>query len=277
VANVERISGVVLKGRWLPKERLQALLDEQAESYRRPPSRFEGMPPLPGDGEEVFSGRFELRRGRLVVGEERLAIRRRADGRLALDSQASLDPYFDTRTTLHVEFGPDAGGDLLTLRREADDGTSALALRRVGGRAVVSGDRPYYGRIGLDEPLDPGAILGGPMLANDLTTDMAATFVLAAEALAGLGPGQSRELRLKQLELNPGEFLRNATLGDRTWAVVRKADVAPASGGGRSYEITTTGRAGVGSYTMTMTVDLRQRPREIVVRTDSGEDTLRRI
>src|SRR5262249_28353795 len=160
----------------------------------------------------------------------------------ALDSQASLDPYFDTRTTLHLEFGPDSRGDLITLHRLATDGASDLTMRRAGGESRVSGARPYYGPIQINEPLDPGTILGGPIQANDLSADMAATFVLAAESLSTLEVGRARELRLRQLELNPEAFFRNATLGDRSWSVIRKDDVAITDGverrAGRSYEIT---------------------------------------
>jgi hypothetical protein len=281
VAHVARISGVVLRGRWLPMAELRALLDDLAESYRREPRRFADLPPLPREGEEVCSGRYELRRNGLVIGEERLAIHRLSDGRLVLDSQASLDPYFDTRTTLRVELGSASRGDLVTLVRQAADGTANLAMRRSEGKAMISGTRPYYGRIEIEEPFDPEAVLGGPILANDVGTDMAATFVVAAEALSGLETGRSRELRLKQLELNPDEFFRDATVGDRTWSVVRKDDVAIAGAGdrrdGRSYEITTAGRAGTGSYKMTLIVDRNQHPWRIVVQTDGGEDILQRV
>jgi hypothetical protein len=281
VAHVERISGVVLRGLWLPQARLREMLDELAESYLRPPSRFANMPPLPGGGEEVFSARYELRRGRQVIGEERLAIRRLAGGRNVLDSQASLDPYFDTRTILRIELGPDSRGQIVTLQRHAADGTADLMMRRAGAEARIAGTRPYYGKIEIEETLDPGVILGGPMLANDVTTDMVATFVLAAESLSGLEPGRSKELQLKQLELNPEEFFRNATVGDRRWSVVRKDDVAIGSDGdrrgGRSYEITTTGRAGTGSYKATLIVDPQHRPWRMVVQTDGGEDILQRV
>jgi hypothetical protein len=110
---------------------------------------------------------------------------------------------------------------------------------------------------------------------------MVATFVVAAGALSGLETGKSRELPLKQLELNPEEFFRNATVGDRTWSVLRKDDVATGGDGdrrdGRSYEITTAGRAGTGSYKMTLIVDRHQRPWRMVVQTDGGEDTLQRV
>src|SRR5262249_27631234 len=91
VENVARISGVVLRGRWLPKAEPRGMLEGQAESYRRPPRRFAGLPPLPRDGQEEFSARYELRQGPTVIGEERLAIRRLPDGRRVLDAQASLD------------------------------------------------------------------------------------------------------------------------------------------------------------------------------------------
>jgi hypothetical protein len=256
------------------------MLENLAQSYQHPPNRFAGLPPLPHDGQEEFSSRYELRQGPTVVGEERLTIHRLPDGRRVLDSQASLDPYFETRTILHMEIGSDSRGDSLTISRHASDGTTELSMRRSGGKAHVSGTRPYYGEINLEEPIGSDAILGGPMLANNIGTDMVATYALAAEALSALQVGQSVEIRLKQLELNPDEFFRNATVGDTKWSVLRKEDVAVTTGGNRrgcrSYEITTAGRAGFGVYKTMLLVDAQQRPWRVAVQTDDGEDILQR-
>jgi hypothetical protein len=147
--------------------------------------------------------------------------------------------------------------------------------------AQVSGTRPYYGEISIKEPLSPDVILAGPMLANNITTDMAATFTLAAESFSTLRIGQSVELQLKQLELNPDEFFRNATVGDTRWSVTRKDDPTPTpngeSLGSRSYEITSAGRAGTGIYKTRLVVDEQQRPWRVVVQTDAGEDILQRV
>jgi imidazolonepropionase-like amidohydrolase len=281
VAHVGRISGVVLRGRWLPRAELQAMLDNQAESYRRPTSRFAGLPPLPHEGRQEFSGRYALRQGPVVIGEERLVIHRLADGRRVLDSQASLDPYFDTSTVLHAEVGTGSRGESVTISRQAADGTANLLMKRSGGMAQVSGTRPYYGEIRIEEPLGPDVILAGPMLANNITTDMAATFTIAAESLSALRIGQSVDLQLKQLELNPDEFFRNATVGDTKWSVTRKDAPIPTPDGGcrgcRSYEITTAGRAGTGVYKTRLIVDEQQRPWRVVVQTDGGEDILQRV
>jgi len=119
------------------------------------------------------------------------------------------------------------------------------------------------------------------MLANNVTTDMAATFTIAAESLSKLRIGQSVELQLKQLELNPEEFFRNATVGDAKWSVTRKDDptLVPDSEcrGCRAYEITNAGRAGTGVYKTRLIVDEQQRPWRVVVQTDGGEEILQRV
>jgi hypothetical protein len=281
VAQVGRISGVVLRGRWLPKAELQQMLDRQAESYERAPSRFAGLPPLPHEGRQEFAGRYQIRQGPALIGEERLVIHRLPDRRRVLDSQASLDPYSETSTVLHAEVGTRSRGESITISRRAADGTANLVMKRSGGMAWVSGSRPYYGEIRIEEPVGPDVILAGPMLANNVTTDMAATFAMAAESLDRLQVGQSIKLQLKQLELNPEEFFRNARVGDSRWSVTRKDDPKPTPNGAcrgcRSYEITTTGRAGAGVYKTSLIVDQQQRPWRVTVQTDGGEETLQRI
>ena len=284
VGNVAHIAGVVLRGRWLSKADLQARLVNQAESFRRPPQRFARLQPLPSEGEEEFAGHYTIRQGTLVIGEERLVIHRLANGRRALDSQASIDPYFDTRTTLHVEIGADSRSDLVELRRDATDGTTALRMWRSEGQARISGARPYYGEIKIDEPIQPETFLGGPILANDLDSDMVATYALAAGSLSGLEIGKSVDLHLKQLELNPDAHFRNATIADRTWVVLRKEDEASTTNeerrerrGYRSYEITMAGRGGFGSYKTRLIVDDQQHPWRIVIQTDGGENIFQRV
>ena len=86
---------------------------------------------------------------------------------------------------------------------------------------------------------------------------MMGTFFVAADALGGLQPLQKTVLTWKQLELNPGEYFRDATVGDMEWRVSRDegtkpGDPCPAC---RVYSLTMPGRAGTGSHQMKLVVD----------------------
>ena len=128
-----------------------------------------------------------------------------------ITSQASLDPYQSTKTLLTLNLGPQRRVDKVEIKREAPDGAARLQMRRSKGQAVISGTRPYYGPIAFREPVDDKILLGGPILSDDFPFDMMAAFLLAGETASEINQGQTAELRWKQLELNPGEFFRDAT------------------------------------------------------------------
>ena len=92
---------------------------------------------------------------------------------------------------------------------------------------------------------------------------MAGAFFLASERLATLAAGQSLELKLKQLELDPDKHGRNATVGDMVWKVVRDEEVVSngaACRGCKGFVITTTGRSGIGEQRFRLTLDNLDHP-----------------
>ncbi len=107
--------GVMVRGRWLPAEEIQAKLDAIVASYARPKDRFRGMPELPA-GEVV---RFEVRWNDLVVGEERYAVVVDADGSRTLHVQQANDPPWSETKALVVKPGDGREGVVRT------DGTLA--------------------------------------------------------------------------------------------------------------------------------------------------------
>ncbi|MBI3844006.1 MAG: amidohydrolase family protein [Planctomycetes bacterium] len=254
VRNAAKIAGVMVRGRYFPKAELDRLLDEQAARYATPRDRFAGLPALPKDGTSEVDATFEIRCEGYAVGSERLTRRRLADGSRILSSQSSIDPWWETRTSLRLETGADGIDRKLEIERESIDGTAHLRLERRGDRSHATGSRPAYGAIEFDEPLPPGTLFGGPILSNGFASDMTVTFVHALPAIADMAVGDSRELRFRLIELNSAEFFRNATLGDMTWTVRRDADeTAPAAT--RVFRVTTNGRAGRGGYDATIRIE----------------------
>jgi len=257
LANAHRIAAVAVGGRWFQTAELRSLLEAQAGTYERPTDRFTGLHPLPIAG-SVFSGLYELRGNHeVVIGEERVALQRSEKGCRTLTSQASLDPYHSTKTEFAVKLCNQARVEQIELTRQGPEGKARLQMVRERGQAVISGTRPYYGNISFTEPVADTTLLGGPILSDDLPYDMMGTFFVAADALAGLQPLQKTVLTFKQLELNPGEYFRDATVGDMEWKVSRDegtkpGDPCPAC---RVYSLIMPGRAGTGSHQMKLVVD----------------------
>jgi hypothetical protein len=110
VANVGRIAGVMVRGRWLPKAKLDAMLEDVARSYERPKRRFAGLPVLP-EGEAV---RYEITWNGLVVGEERCVV----VGDTLHVQQVNDPPWVTTRfATMRI----DPTGRVLALDVALDD------------------------------------------------------------------------------------------------------------------------------------------------------------
>src|SRR5215472_1975887 len=257
LVNAGRIAAVAMGGRWFQSAELRTLLEAQARTYEQPADRFAGLRPLPTE-RSVFSGLYELRgKNELVIGEERVAVQGSEKDCRTLTSQASLDPYHSTKTELAIKLCEQARVEQIELTREAPEGKARLRMLRERGQAVISGTRPYYGNIVITEPLADTTLLGGPILSDDLPYNMMGTFFVAADALAGLQPLQKTVLTWKQLELNPGEYFRDATVSDMEWKVSRDegtkpSDPCPAC---RVYSLTMSGRAGTGSHQMKLVVD----------------------
>jgi imidazolonepropionase-like amidohydrolase len=279
VTNASRIAGVVARGRWMPKSELQSMLHKLALSYARHTDRFAGMPPLPRQGASEFKGKYELRQNGVTIGEERIAIDRIGPDRRVLTSEASVDPYHDTKTLLKIELGKSAHGVRVEVDRRAAEGNTRLVMERTGTEVHVFGSHPIYGNIDLREQAEASVFLGGPMLADYLTTDLMANFALVSRALPALQVGQSAKVQLKQIELNPGEYFRNAIVGDMDWTITRREDAASEQHAGcigcRTHEIDLPGRAGFGSYKLELVLDSDGYPWRVTG--ENGERVFQRV
>ncbi len=254
IDNAARITGVMTQGRWLPREELVARMEALARSYEAPRDRFAGMRPLTGEGTEEFAASYVIRHGGRVVGEEEVVLRRLGPSRRVLASRASIDPYHDVRTWAELEL-EGASVRRVRIERTAADGTADLAIEAAGEVARVTGARPYYGAIDLTLPHAPGDLLGGPVHADEVTSDLVANWVLAAERIAS----GERTIGFDLIELNAGEHLERATAGETTWTV---------RDGGGAWDVELPGRAGTGSQSARLFLDPSHRP----VRIEIGDE-----
>jgi len=263
LSNVDRIEGVFLQGRYLPKQELNQRLEAVATIYATRRDRFSDLPLPPQPSQPEFAARFELTSGGCLHGEERVLVYGPSSGKRRIVAQSSVDPSQSTNTTMVAEIDKDSRIERVDVTRQGPEGMSHLSMARQGETVLISGRRPYYGDISLREPIEQDTILTGPILSDEIVFDMAGAFFLASERLATLAAGQSLELKLKQLELDPDKHGRNATVGDMVWKVVRDDEVVSngaACRGCKGFVITTTGRSGIGEQRFRLTLDNLDHP-----------------
>lgn len=204
VANLQRRVGLLLRGRWLPAEELDALLRALLASYRPPADRFAGLPPLPAEGRVRWRGRWALGMGGVALGEERAVLVTGAAGE-ELWAQAVTDEPDRTSYRVHLTLGARRAGRALILDSDRPSGPSHLELERQGQRVRLTGTTPFTPRVAIERPLGDDVLLAGPTLADDL-----ALF----ERLRDLRPGEARTIEAVTLSVEP-----DAALVDTTYRV----------------------------------------------------------
>jgi len=264
VANAARRSGVMVRGRWLPQAELERRLEEMVARWSAPKRRFQDAAALPGSGEQLFSGRYELFYGDVSAGEERLAIQRLPGGRRVIHSQESLDAQ-EANNALRIEL--DATGTPETLRYDIHSGlgTGALEVSRREKGLHVSGQAPAGAQVALDREEAPDALLGVSMIAP---------YVVVAERLRPLGAGKSVTLKGRKLTLDP-----DVELAPETLTVERQADdretVAGRSVDVRRYRLKIQHKNG--SYNGSLSVDAAGYPVTLEIENNMGIIRYRRI
>jgi hypothetical protein len=101
ISNTRRIAGVMVRGRWMPKDELDASLEAVRRSYDQPKDRFRDAPELP-DG---AGARFDVSWNDLVVGQERFVISVKRGGSRLLTIQQVNDPPQATFKTIRIRLG----------------------------------------------------------------------------------------------------------------------------------------------------------------------------
>ncbi len=201
-------AGVMVRGQWLPKTELNAMLEGIVKSYEVPADRFASFPPLPE------SMRFRIEYDGLTVGEERIAVQKKEDGQLEILSQLITDPPLDAQYTTSISENE------LMLDSRRPEGNGHIEVKRTGSTLLVTGRLPIQNELArLEEPLADGTLLHCPLMAARL---------LLSRRLAGLTEGSIIEIRMKELDF--GIFSNKAfELRDRIYLVKRE----PYEGGRR--------------------------------------------
>jgi hypothetical protein len=214
LAASEHIAGVMVRGRWLPKSDLDAMLEKIAADVDDKGAAFRGQ--LPAEGERRFLGRYDVTWRDVWFGAERVLVED-VGGKRQIRAE-SFDPHAGQRVSLLLSPGASGDGERLVLSSDGAAGRGRVELVRAAGKAQLSGTSLSGEPAAHDEPLAPGTLLGAQ--------DFFANWFLAAPRLASLAPGAKLAFERKELAL--GSAMR---LQERAVTVVREADGSVKLGG----------------------------------------------
>jgi len=136
VGRCRRPAGVMARGRWYPRARLDAMLEEVARSYERPKRRFRDLPDLP-EGRRL---RWKIRWNGLVVGEERASLA--GDGLVA--QSVNDAPWSSVRRT-RLRIADDGTVRAAEIRWRDDE----VERERTYGPGEIDGDECFASWIAI--------------------------------------------------------------------------------------------------------------------------------
>ena len=198
-----RPRGVVVRGRWLDRAALDAILEQVAA--RTSPDPFAGLPPLDGGG--PVRGIVDVTWKGVAVGAERYAALPSPSGPPALTAHA-VDLTEHATTTLVTT--PDGR---VTLAGAGPKGSARLEATRTGHSLAVAGTTGTGKPVAWREERVPSNLV---VVSSDLLTGLAPL----TRGLTALRPGEHVTREVLDLSLR-GES--GATRD--TWEVTRVADL----------------------------------------------------
>ena len=124
IGEADRIAGVMVRGRWLGKPELAALLSEVEVFARGGKDPLSAMPPLVVPGEAEFSGTFQITWRDVPFGAERVIVAKSAAGARVIHAR-SFDPHQGQGGTMHLwtSGAPGEGGRGQRLALESEGAT----------------------------------------------------------------------------------------------------------------------------------------------------------
>ncbi|HEX9268714.1 MAG TPA: amidohydrolase family protein, partial [Candidatus Limnocylindria bacterium] len=194
IRNTRRIDGVMVRGRWLSRSELDAMLERVARAANAVPDWAPGdMPPAPAPPD--FAARYELEWAGIPVGAEEVRVERAAGGGRRIRSRAHLETFtgqgidaWDAgRHSAEIELGPDGRPTAARYASETPDGGERGELRRAGAAVLVDREEPILGRTAERHDAAPDALLGPALTA---------CYLQLSERVRALGMGESAEVQL---------------------------------------------------------------------------------
>jgi hypothetical protein len=225
VANAARRVGVMVRGRWLSSDELRRRLTDLAASYSDKQDPFARLPPLSCRGAQAFRGHYEILWREKVVGAERFAVCRAADGATRVAAQAT-DDYDRASYRLTIEHGA-RGEQSLTAQSERSEGPGRLDLTVAGGIFTLRRRLPAEEREERRQSAAGASSLGGESVES---------LALIKHRFTSLAVGQTTRVPMRQVGLGAGLKVRSTDL-----EITRQAGTVTAPRGveTRHYRITT--------------------------------------
>lgn len=231
--------GVMVRGRWLPRDALAARLADVTRRDTPPGDHWATAPPLAADGERVSQAQYDIAIAGTHVGAERLVVGK-AGGKRTIAGQI-FDPGTWIETTYRL------GQDRVTVTGLYHTMTVDLTGTLTAGALVVTGTDLAGEPVSLRAPAPAGTFLSGPGIGGALSL---------VDRFAGMKPGTRRMLTSLELGYYPTISIISAR---------HEIERRPDAGGYRVFGVTTT-RDGA-TVTSELVVD---RDGFIVARTDGA-------
>lgn len=198
VTNVAKREGVLVRGRWLPEEELQKMLEDLVASYVSQKKRFSDIPDLPSEGEREFLGRYEMKYNKIVLGEERFSINSLPDGNLAVLSQAVTDPPYKSFASMRLEFDETGECHSMVYENESSTGNDSVHMVLSDDKLKVTGNLVSGKELNLEENVSKDVLLGAPMTGS---------IIPVIKSVSSMEVGETKQLMSNTLQMMPSFFI----------------------------------------------------------------------
>lgn len=213
VSHVKELKGVMVKGKWLPQDKLQGMLENIAASFIPPENRFENVPPLSPKEEVIFSARFEMRYADVPMGEERFILERLPDGKKKISAQAVTDHPYRSLATMTMTIDDAGRCYSLNYNLKTDTGEKQIKMIQSEKKLNISENITSEEIREHVEDIPKAVLLGASMLSNILP---------AVEMAKSLDVGECIQINGKAIRVLPMWF--TSFFLDETVIIKRASD-----------------------------------------------------
>lgn len=256
IGNIRQIEGVMVRGLWLNRERLDSELlklknelnnlASARQQFFRTPKRF------------VPIASYTISINQVVAGEERIFKKSTSDGREVLLSINVIDPPLQ-RTT-HAEWIFDNTTTQMNILRTGTEGETILHFNTKSDTCRITGNVPLFGNVNIKQKLERNTILTGPNTSVNIDMDMIASLQVLFMKIR-IDVSESMQVPVLKAELNSEEWGNDAIIGNMMYTIRRLPDEQ----GMQVYTYSCPGFNGDSTFTLNGTAKVRNGILEAVV------------